>query len=55
MFRRLLPPALLLLGIVFLLSYLAARRKSVGQPSLSAAERREAEVLLGSDVEGGRK
>ena len=49
------PPALLLLGIVFLLRYLASRRKRVERPPLSAAERREAEVLLGSAGEGERK
>ena len=49
------PPALLLLGIVFLLRYLASRRKRVERPPLSAAERREAEVLLGGAGEGERK
>ncbi len=49
------PPVLLLLGIIFLLRYLNARRKRVEQQPLSAAERRAAEALLGNDNEGGRK
>ena len=49
------PPVLLLLGIIFLLRYLNARRKRVEQQPLSAAERRAAEALLGNDNEGERK
>ncbi len=49
------PPVLLLLGIIFLLRYLNARRKRVEQQPLSATERRAAEALLGNDNEGGRK
>ena len=49
------PPVLLLLGMVFLLRYLKARRKRVEQQPLSAGERRAAEALLGGDNEGGRK
>lgn len=49
------PPVLLLLGIIFLLRYLNARRKRVEQQPLSAAERRAAEALLGSANEGERK
>ena len=49
------PPLLLLLGIIFLLRYLNARRKRVEQQPLSASERHAAEALLGSDNEGERK
>ena len=49
------PPVLLLLGIIFLLRYLNARRTRVEQQPLSAAERRAAEALLGNDNEGERK
>jgi cytochrome c-type biogenesis protein CcmH len=49
------PPVLLLLGVIFLLRYLHARRKRVEQQPLSAGERRQAEALLGNDNEGERK
>ena len=49
------PPLLLLLGSVFLLRYLGARRKRVEHEPLSDAERREAAVLLGSGNEGAPK
>ena len=49
------PPVLLLLGSVFLLRYLRARRKRVEHEPLSAAERRAAAVLLGSSGEGAPK
>lgn len=49
------PPVLLLLGIIFLLRYLEARRKRIERRPLSAGERREAEALLGSGNEGEGK
>ena len=49
------PPLLLLLGSIFLLRYLNARRNRVEQQPLSASERHAAEALLGSDNEGERK
>ena len=49
------PPLLLVLGLVFLLRHLASRRKRVEQQPLSATERREAAVLLGTGGEGERK
>jgi cytochrome c-type biogenesis protein CcmH len=49
------PPLLLVLGLAILLRHLASRRKRVEQQPLSATERREAEVLLGTGGEGERK
>ncbi len=45
------PPLLLLLGLVFLLRYLRARRPRVDQSPLSAIDQRKAAELLG-DSEG---
>jgi cytochrome c-type biogenesis protein CcmH len=49
------PPALLLLGLVLLLRYLAARRKRVEDGPLSSAEKHEAAALLSSENEGSGK
>jgi cytochrome c-type biogenesis protein CcmH len=49
------PPLLLLLGIIFLLRYINARRKRVEQQPLSVNEQLEAAALLGGGNEGGRK
>jgi cytochrome c-type biogenesis protein CcmH len=49
------PPLLLLLGIIFLLRYLNARRKRIAQAPLSAGERSEAAALLGGAGESERK
>jgi cytochrome c-type biogenesis protein CcmH len=49
------PPALLLLGIIFLLVYLRSRRKLVEQVPLSAEERQAAEAMLGGNNESVRK
>ncbi len=44
------PPILLLTGFVFLFYYLKSRRKRVEQQQMSASERQEAQILLGSDT-----
>jgi cytochrome c-type biogenesis protein CcmH len=49
------PPALLLLGIIFLLGYLRSRRKLVEQVPLSVEERQAAEAMLGGNNESVRK
>jgi cytochrome c-type biogenesis protein CcmH len=49
------PPALLVLGIIFLLRYLRVRRKQVEVAPLSAEERRAAEAMLAGTTESEHK
>jgi len=49
------PPLLLLMGFIMLMRYVRERRKRIEREPLTASEHAEAELLLGSKAEDGRK